>query len=174
MSSRERALVTAAFWAAVLAGAGLWLYPAAQSYARLSRDIPVLERQIEQVGAGPGDPATDRIRRDRLAGEIEGLSGRFYRPGEMDVYRFGAEVRDLLRRSGVAIGGYRVVGSAGEPQIEFSVAGDARSLAGFLDAVSRAPRHWPIRYLSVRSSEGGRTVAAVFRIGYAELAGESD
>ena len=105
-----------------------------------------------------------------LEARIADARARLYAPGEIDPYRFGIVIRDLLRSEGLAIARYQTVEQGSGTVLEFSVDGSARALARFLQRVSEAPRWWTVSFLSVRAAGGQGSVQAVLRISYEQAA----
>ncbi len=172
LSRREKALLAALFWTAAVAAAGVCIYLAGERRAATAQRIELAEREIAALGArltGGGADGADPV---DLEARIADARSRLYAAGEIDPYRFGIVIRDLLRSEGLAIVRYQTIEQGSATALEFSVEGSARAMAGFLKRVSDAPRWWTVSFLSVRSSGGNGSVQAVLRISY-EQAGKS-
>ena len=174
LSRRERALVHVLLWTAAAAALVLFGYSRISGRAEASNSIARMEQQLlgfEQRGGSASD--LNRCKQ-KLEAELAGLRSRFYGEGEMDLYGFGASVRDLLLSSGLAISRYQTLETGGRTYLEFAVSGSAHALVSFLLEVSGRSKYWSIPYLSVNARGGGASVQALFRIGYEQIAGSSD
>jgi hypothetical protein len=171
LSRREKLLLAALLWTAAVAAAGVTVYLAGEGRAATTQRIRLAEREVASLaarmagghGAGPGADAPARA---GLEERIADARGRLYAPGEIDPYRFGIIIRDLLLAQGLEIARYQTVEQGGSTDLEFSVQGSARALSGFLEQVSRAPRWWDLSFLSVRTAGDAGAVQAVLRISY--------
>lgn len=170
LSRREKALLAALFWTAAASAAGLSVYMAGERRAATAERTRLAEREITALSArlraGEGSQAGPAD----LEARIADARGRLYGPGEIDPYRFGIIIRDLLLSEGLAIARYQTVEQGSATVLEFSVEGSARALAGFLDRVCRAPKWWTVSFLSVRTAGGDGAVQAVLRISYEQAA----
>ncbi len=169
LTPRERFLVTLLGWAIALAVLGALILHERGRAAEAQARAVLLEQQVRRLaGKVPqaGD-LTGRIERARRALELE--RGRFYAPGEMDPYRFGALIRERLVSRGLRIDRYQTL----EPQkgslLEFSVQGDALALVSFFREVSLADKYWSIPFVSVSVKGPQGLVQSVFRIQYEQI-----
>lgn len=167
LSKRERLLLTALGWTVVLAGMASFLVLSVEPLAGLSDRVYLMEEQLQAHRAV--DPAETTRALAATDKAIAAEQAKFYRPGEIDPYRFGALVRDLLVREGLAIQRYQTVEAGEETLLEFAVTGDGRSLFSFLRQVSSAPKYWSMTLLSIKAPSEGQTVQAVFRVRYEAL-----
>ncbi len=184
LSKREKALLVALFWSAAVAGCFVAVTLASQRRAALAQQVTLARRELAGLearlgrGAGiaapgaagaPGAPGAASV--SDLEARIADARGRLYGPDEIDPYRFGIVIRDLLRAEGLSISRYQTVEQGSVTLLEFSVDGSARSVARFLQRVSEAPKWWSVSLLSMRAAGGDGSVQAVVRIHY-ELSGK--
>lgn len=165
-------MLAALFWTAAVAAAGVSVYMAGERRAATAERITLAEREIAALSARlAGAAGGGAVAPADLEARIADARLRLYAPGEIDPYRFGIIIRDLLRSEGLAIARYQTVEQRGSTVLEFSVEGSARALAGFLKRVSEAPRWWTVSFLSVRTAGGAGAVQAVLRISYEQAGG---
>jgi hypothetical protein len=178
LSKREKALLAALFWSAAFAACFVTVTLASQRRGALAEQVALARRELSGLearlgggaaGAGAGAAALSVA---ELETRIAGARGRLYGSDEIDPYRFGIVIRDLLRAEGLTISRYQTVEQGSVTLLEFSVDGSARSVARFLQRVSEAPKWWAVSFLSMRASGGDGSLQAVIRIHY-EQAGES-
>jgi hypothetical protein len=169
LSKRETLLLHVLAWVVVAAAAGIGFYLQLERRTQTGRQIAALAQQVGKLEARAADEEGLRRQKEELAGRLERDRKRYYAAREMDPYRFGIIIRDLLLRDGLAISRYQTQEVMGENLLEFAVSGSALSLARFLRKVSESPRQWSIPFLSISAGERGR-IQAVFRIGYESLA----
>jgi len=166
MTRRESLLVTILLWTALVTGLGVAGFGILQRRGAAREQIALLEQQVVTAGERSADVEAMRGRRDTLAGQLAAEQARFYRPEEMDAYRFGGLVRNLLLEERLAIDRYQTIEVGEKTLLEFSVSGNPLDLLEFLSKVSEAPRYWDISFLSINArGEDGR-VQSVLRIAY--------
>ena len=153
-------------WTGLAAGLGIAGYSVLQRRGAAREQIALLEQQVVKAGERTGDVEALRSRRDALAGQLAAEQARFYRSEEMDAYRFGTLVRDLLLGEGLAIDRYQTIEVGEKTLLEFSVSGSPLGLLEFLSQVSRASRYWNLSFLSINAREEDGRVQSVFRIAY--------
>jgi hypothetical protein len=168
LSKREVLLLHVLLWAVAAAVAGIGFYLQLERRADARQKIAALREQVGKFGARAADQETLSRQKEQLARELERDQGRYYADQEMDPYRFGIIIRDLLLRDGLAISRYQTQEVMGENLLEFAVSGSALGLARFLQRVSESPKRWSVPFLSISAGERGR-VQAVFRIGYESI-----
>ncbi len=168
LSRRETLLLHVLVWAVVAAAAGIGFYLQLERRAEARQKIAALSQQVGKFGARAADQESLSRQKEQLARELELDRGRYYTAQEMDPYRFGIIIRDLLRRDGLEISRYQTQEAMGENLLEFAVSGDALGLARFLQRVSQSPKLWSVPFLSVTAGQRGK-IQAVFRIGYESI-----
>jgi hypothetical protein len=168
LSKREALLLHVLVWAVAAAACGIGFYLQLERRAEARRQVAALREQVGRFGARANDQQSLSRRKEQLARELEQDRGRYYTAQEMDPYRFGIIIRDLLRRDGLEISRYQTQEVMGENLLEFAVSGDALRLARFLQRVSQSPKLWSVPFLSVTAGQRGR-IQAVFRIGYESI-----
>jgi len=168
LSKRETLLLHVLLWVVGAAAAGIGFYLQLERRAEAATRIGALTEQMSKFQTRAMDEEDLRRQREELARGLEQGQRRYYAAQEMDPYRFGIIIRDLLLRDGLAISRYQTQEVAGENLLEFAVSGSAIGLARFLQRVSQSPRQWSVPFLSISAGERGR-VQAVFRIGYESL-----
>ncbi len=167
-------MLVALFWSAAVAGSFVTVTLASQRRAALAEQVALARRELSGLetrirgGAGAAGPASVA----ELEARIADARGRVYAADEIDPYRFGIVIRDLLRAEGLSISRYQTVEQGSMTLLEFSIDGSARSVARFLQRVSEAPKWWSVSFLSMRTAGNDGTVQAVLRIHY-EQAGKS-
>lgn len=169
MSRREKLLVNALLWTAILVAAGLFGYLTLERRSAARERIGALEQQLAKLPSRGGDPAALDSRREALAERLAREQSRFYGPEEMDPYRFGALVRDLVIGEQLAIDRYQTVEVGDRTLLEFSLRGGSLGLMGFLQEVSLSPRYWEVSFLSISARAGTGAIQSVLRIGYETL-----
>ena len=168
LNKREVLLLHALAWVVAAAAAGIGFYLQLERRAEAAQRIGALSEQIGQLGARAADQEALARRKQELTQALVGGQSRYYAAQEMDPYRFGIIIRDLLLRDGLAISRYQTQEVMGESLLEFVVSGSAMGLARFLQRVSDSPKQWSIPFLSISAGERGK-VQAVFRIGYESI-----
>jgi hypothetical protein len=163
---RERVMVNLLLWVAALSVTGLLAYGQVARRGEVRQRLGLLEQQARRYGGRLVDEEALLRQREEAFRALAEERGRFYGPGEIDPYRFGGLIRDLLVREGLEIGRYQTVDIAGRTHLEFAVAGDALALARFLKEVSASGRYWSVPFLSVDGRAGSGRIRSVFRIGY--------
>ncbi len=153
-------------WVAVLSAAGVLAYGQLARRREVRQKLGLLEQQARRYGGRVVDEEALLRRREEVLRALAEERGRFYGPGEIDPYRFGGLIRDILVRQGLEIGRYQTVDIAGRTHLEFAVAGDALALARILKEMSASGRYWSVPFLSIDGREGSGRVRCVFRIGY--------
>jgi len=165
LSKRETLLLHVLVWAVVAAAAGIGFYLQLERRAEARQKIAALREQVGKFGARAADQEALNRQKEQLSRELELDRGRYYTAQEMDPYRFGIIIRDLLRRDGLEISRYQTQEVMGENLLEFAVSGNALGLTRFLQKVSQSPKRWSVPFLSVTAGQRGK-IQAVFRIGY--------
>jgi restriction endonuclease Mrr len=168
LSRRETLLLHALVWAVVAAAAGIGFYLQLERRAEARQKTSALREQVGKFAGRASDQQALSRRKEQLARELELDQARYYTAQEMDPYRFGIIIRDLLRRDGLEISRYQTQEATGESLLEFAVSGDALGLTRFLQRVSQSPKRWSVPFLSITAGRRGR-VQAVFRIGYESI-----
>ena len=168
LSKRETLLLHILACVVGAAAAGVGFYLQLERRGQTAQKSGALTEQIGKLEARVADEEDLRRQREELAARLELDQKRYYAEQEMDPYRFGIIIRDLLLRDGLAISRYQTQEVMGKNLLEFAVSGGALSLARFLQKVSESPRQWSIPFLSISAGERGR-IQAVFRIGYESL-----
>jgi hypothetical protein len=176
LSKREKALLVALFWSAAAAAGFVTITLASQRRAALAEQVTLARRELAgleaRMGGAGGAAGAGTVSASDLEARIADARGRLYGPDEIDPYRFGIVIRDLLRAEGLSISRYQTVEQGSATLLEFSVDGSARSVARFLERVSEAPKWWAVSFLSVRTAGNDGSVQAVVRVHY-EQAGKS-
>ena len=168
LNKRETLLLHALVWAVAAAAAGIGFYLQLERRAQIGQQAGALAGQLGKFEARAADEGDLQRQKEGLARGLERDKERYYAAQEMDPYRFGIIIRDLLLRDGLAISRYQTQEVMGQNLLEFAVSGSALGLARFLQRVSESPRQWSVPFLSISAGERGR-VQAVFRIGYESL-----
>ncbi len=168
LSKRETLLLHVLVWAVVAAAAGIGFYLQLERRAEARQKVATLREQVGKFGARAADQESLSRQKEQLSRELEQDRGRYYTAQEMDPYRFGIIIRDLLRRDGLEISRYQTQEVMGENLLEFAVSGNAPGLTRFLQRVSQSPKRWSVPFLSVTAGQRGK-VQAVFRIGYESI-----
>lgn len=169
MSRRERFLLNILSWIVAAVALGFLSAATLDKQAGLRGKIQKLERQIPQLSSHAAGEAQLRARRQLLQAELEAERNHYYEAGQIDPYRFGILIRDLLVGSRLQIKRYQTLEVGKQILLEFSVEGSALDLMKFLEAVSNSGKHWSMPFLSVNARGGTGAVDAVFRIGYETL-----
>lgn len=162
-------LLNVLLWVAVLSAAGVFAYGELVRGGEFRRKAGLLERELSRHTGRAVDEERLVREREELTRALEEERGRFYAPGEIDPYRFGRLVRELLVRQGLEVGRYQTVEIGGTTHLEFAVSGDAARLMGFLEQVSFAGKYWSVPFLSIDGRAGAGRLECVVRIGYETL-----
>jgi hypothetical protein len=152
--------------AAVAVFLGLERLRAARSTASL------YEEQIAILQDALPSEAQLLDRSEAAASRLADLENRFYAPGEMSPYAFGALIKQELSDRGLAIIRYQTATIGGRDYLEFAVEGATLGIVQFLLAVSESRKYWTVPSLTLKMHEGGRSADATFRIGCEELDGQ--
>ena len=140
----------------------------------LNKDITMSEMQIQQLQQTMPDAASLEKENELLLSEIDGLQNKFYRDTEIDPYKFGILVRDLLSSEKLSISKYQTIETKEAFLLEFNVTGDALDFAKFLEQVSLADKYWSINTLTINADKINGRVQAVFQITYETINKEND
>ena len=167
MTRQRRILLRLLATSAVLAGLGSLAYVQADRLRSAGEQVAFLREQY--VKLQPDAPAEqaglqDTIQELKRAETAE--LARYYRGGEMDLYRFGSMVNALFARHRITVQRFRTVTEASPPVLELSARGTSSSFMAFLSDVSASPRYWTIPYLRIRSPSSDGTVTCELQIGY--------
>jgi Tfp pilus assembly protein PilN len=110
LNKREVLLLHALAWVVVAAAAGIGFYLQLERRAEAREKIGMLSEQIGRLGARAADEDSLALRKLELTRALEQTQQRYYAAQEMDPYRFGIIIRDLLLRDGLAISRYQTQG----------------------------------------------------------------
>ena len=130
------------------------------------RRIVVMTAELEKLQGRGGDEAALRRQRDELSAERARERERLYVKGEMDTYRFGTIVRELLIRESLVISRYRTLEASRRTFLEFTVSGSALGTARFLERVTDSDHIWVVPVLSIDAHGASGELGSMFRIGY--------
>lgn len=169
MSRREKLLLNILLWIVAAVVLGFLAAATLEKRAGLREKIDRLEKQMPQFSAHVASEARLRARKEQLQAELEVERSHYYEVGQMDPYRFGILVRELLVKNRLRIERYQTLEVGRQILLEFSVEGSALDLMKFLEAASTSGKHWSMPFLSINAQRGGSAVEAVFRIGYETL-----
>ena len=169
VSSRERFLLNILSWIVAVVALSFLSAATLEKRAGLRGKINQLERQIPQFSAHAAGEVQLRARRQRLQAELEAERNHYYQAGQIDPYRFGILIRDLLVGSRLQIKRYQTLEVGKQILLEFSLEGSVLDLMKFLEAVSKSGKHWSMPFLSINARGDTGVVDAVFRIGYETL-----
>ncbi len=159
-------LLNILIWVAASAAAGVFVFMEAGRRSDARQQIRLLTDQLARYGSRADDEATLAAKKSSLTSLVTAERARFYAAQEMDPYRFGIIIRDLLTAEGLEIGRYQTLDSGGKTFLEFSVSGSSLALARFLQKVSTSDKYWSIPLLTINAQTDKGTVQAVFRISY--------
>jgi len=168
LSKRETLLLHVLIGVVVAAAAGVGFYLQLERRADALQKTGLLREQVGKFAARVADEDALSRQRQELARSLEREKERYYAAQEMDPYRFGIIIRELLLRDGLAISRYQTQEVMGQNLLEFAISGSALGLARFLQRVSESTKRWSVPFLSISAGERGR-VQAVFRIGYESI-----
>jgi hypothetical protein len=169
LNKREVLLVHVLIWVVVAGAFGIGLFLLLERRSDTLRKIRSLSEQVSKSAGRMADEGELARQKEQLSRTLALDRSGFYTALEMDPYRFGIIIRDLLLRDGLEIGRYQTLEGSGDNLLEFSVTGDALGLARFLQRVSGSPKRWHIPYLAVNAPGEKGKVQAVFRIGYEKI-----
>lgn len=169
LSRRERLLLSVLAWVLIAAAAGVGFSLQLERRSDALRGSRRLSGQLEELDRRSADPQSLALRKLELTRALEREESRRYTAGEMDPYRFGLLIRDLLLQEGLEIRRYQTQEAKGGNLLEFAVSGSALGLACFLEKVLESRKLWTVPFLSISAGEGGKA-QAVFRIGYESIA----
>jgi hypothetical protein len=161
-------------WTIIAAAFGIFLFFQLVRNTETKKDIALLEQQLARWTAQPGSEEDLLARRAALLADLSDLENRFYAREDMDPYRFGILVRDLLATHRLQIDRYQTIESGGDTTLEFAVQGEALNLVEFLKQVERQPLYWTVSFLSIRTQTEPSRINAVFRVGYEVLDAVAD
>jgi len=168
LSRRERLLLNVLAWVLIAAAAGVGFSLQLERRSDALRGIGRVSGQLEELDRRTADPQSLAHRKLELTRALVREESRRYAAGEMDPYRFGILIRDLLLQEGLEIRRYQTQEAKGGNLLEFAVSGSALGLARFLEKVSESPKLWTVPFLSISAGEGGKA-QAVLRIGYESI-----
>jgi len=174
LNKREELLLQIMVWTIIAAVFGVALFFQLVRSSETKKDIALFEQQLARWSAQPGSVDDLLTRKDTLLADLSELETRFYAPEDMDPYRFGILVRDLLATHRLEISRYQTIERGNDTVLEFAVRGDALNLIEFLEQVARQPRCWSVSFLSIWTQKESGLINAVFRVGYEVLDAVAD
>jgi len=166
LNKRERMLLNILLWTVVITFLGIFYLLEINKKADLQERIGLLEEQLKRFRITMPDENELIFKRDDLYKELAELKHRFYFEQDIDTYRFGIIIYDLLVSSGLEINRYETMDVGKNTLLEFSVRGNALGFISFLKSVSLSDKYWHIPYVSINSRSGNGVINSVFRIGY--------
>jgi len=168
LNKREKILLHILLWTVVITFLGIFFFLEINKKADLQVRIELVEEQLKIFRIKMPDENKLMLKRDDLLKELAELTHRFYIEQDIDTYRFGIIIHDLLVSSGLEINRYQTVEVGKNTFLEFSVKGNALNFISFLNNVSLSDKYWNIYYISINSRSGNGVINSVFRIGYEE------
>ena len=168
MNKREKILLNILLWTVVITFSGIFFLFEVNKKADLDERIELLEEQLKRYRIKMPDQKDLIFQRDNLSIELAELKHRFYIEQDIDTYRFGIIIHDLLVASGLEINRYQTIEAGKNTFLEFSVKGNALDFISFLKSVSLSDKYWYIPYISINSRSVNGVINSVFRIGYEE------
>ena len=168
MNKREKILLHILLWTVVITFLGIFLLLEINKKADLQERTELVEKQLKRYRVKIPDGNELIFKRDNLSEELAELKYRFYIEQDIDTYRFGIIIHDLLVSSGLEINRYQTIEVGKNTFLEFSVRGNALGFISFLKSVSLSDKYWHIPYVSINSRSGNGAINSVFRIGYEE------
>ncbi|HUX13662.1 MAG TPA: hypothetical protein VMW87_11585 [Spirochaetia bacterium] len=178
MADRTRALIIGVLTVAII---GVASATVGSLYGRRCADLRArIDRYREMIlEAERRSPATEN--RSTVSLELRAIEAereKYYLPGEMTLSRFAEMIERELRETGMRVIRYRPVESAAgvgsRHFAEFVVDGDAKAFFSFLRAGSTSPRYRYVQSVSVKAAGEAGNVEVTLRVGYEELAPETD
>ena len=166
LSKREKLLLYIFFLVLIFSGAGIIYYFMIEKVIGLNENIALAEMQIQQLQKTMPDSISLKEKNEILQKEIEELQSKFYGDTEIDPYKFGILVRDLLSSKNLNISKYQTIETKEAFLLEFSVTGDALNFTEFLEQVSHTDKYWSINTLTINADNINGRVQAVFQITY--------
>lgn len=174
LSKREKLLLYIFLLVSIISGSGIIYYIMIEKVIRLNENITLSEMQIRQFQKTMPDRPGLQEEEEQLLREINALQNKFYNDTEMDPYKFGILVRDLLSSRNLNIRKYQTIETKDVFLLEFSVTGDALNLAEFLEQVSYADKYWSMNTLTINANKINGRVQAVFQITYETIINKSN
>lgn len=138
------------------------------SYYRTNQRNVEKERQLIALKESAVKSAGLEDEYSLLTERIEGERAQLYAPGEIDRYRFGVLVNDLLTSNGIEIESTKMAETEGRTVLEYVLHGPTPGILEFLRSVAGYEKRLDIPYISLRTLEGGAIMHAVMRIAYAQ------
>ena len=166
LNKREKILLNILLWTVVITFLGIFYLLEISKRADLQERIGLIEEQLKRFRIKMPDENELIFKRDDLYKELAELKHRFYFEQDIDTYRFGIIIHDLLVSSGLEINRYQTMEVGKNTFLEFSVRGSALGFILFLESVSLSDKYWHIPYVSINSRSENGVINSVFRIGY--------
>jgi hypothetical protein len=166
LNKREKILLNILLWTVVITFLGIYLLLEINVKAALQERIELVEKQLKRYRVKMPDENELIFKRDNRSEELSEVKYRFYIEQDIDTYRFGIIIHDLLVSSGLEINRYQTIEVGKNTFLEFSVRGNALGFISFLKSVSLSDKYWHISYVSINSRSGNGAINSVFRIGY--------
>ncbi len=166
MSKREKLLLNVLLWIVITAILGVLFFIEKERKDELESKIGLMEGQIQKFSTRAADEGQLEVQKERLIAVLEEEKRRFYKTREMDPYRFGIIIRDLLVSNNLVIKRYQTLEIGESMVLEFSVTGDGLDYTRFLESLSSAEKYWSVSFLSINARGGGGEVSSVFRVSY--------
>lgn len=166
LSKREKVLLYICVLIAIISGMGVFYYLMIEKVLVLNSDIDLLTKQIQQMHSHMPDEVNLQVKRELLLEGIKELEGRLYTDAEMNPYKFGIWIKDLLLENGLNITKYQTIENNNSIFLEFFISGDALDFIEFLESVSLAEKYWSIPFMVINADKSNGQIEAVFRITY--------
>lgn len=174
LSKRENILIYLLFLITIISALVLFYYLMIEKLVSVNKNIGLLETRIHQINSSMPDEFNLQLKKDLLLRGIDELQGRFYKKEEMEPYKFGISIRDLLSAKGMNIQKYQTIEAKDINLLEFSITGDALAFAEFLEHVSLADKYWSVHSLTINAPENNGRIQAVFQITYETINEENN
>ena len=166
LNKREKILLNILLWTVVITFLGIFYLLEISKRADLQERIGLIEEQLKRFRIKMPDENELIFKRSDPYKELAELKHRFYFEQDIDTYRFGIIIHDLLVSGGIEINRYQTMEVGKNTFLEFSVRGNALGFISFLESVSLSDKYWHIPYVSINSRSGNGVIDSVFRIGY--------
>ena len=174
LSKREKLLVYLFFLITIISALGLFYYLMIEKLVSVNKNIGLLETRIQQINSSMPDEFNLQLKKDLLLRGIDELQDKFYKKEEMEPYKFGILIRDLLSAKGLNIQKYQTIEAKDVILLEFSIKGNALAFAEFLEDVSLADKYLSVNSLTINAAENNGWIQAVFQITYETINEENN
>lgn len=137
------------------------------TYFRILQNNSATELQITAALEKASDAEALESEREALSERIKNERKKLFSSEDMDTYRFGIMINNMLGVNGLEISSTKMVVTQNRTVLEYVLRGSTPGTMDFLREVAESEKLLNIPYLSLSAQEDG-TMYTVMRISYAQ------